>query len=44
MLADASFGRWRGRRRRLPDCVAISEPDRDYTFAEFEDRDAPGIF
>jgi acyl-CoA synthetase (AMP-forming)/AMP-acid ligase II len=38
---DVSFGTiWEAIARRLPDAVAISEPGRDYTFAEFEDRAA----
>jgi acyl-CoA synthetase (AMP-forming)/AMP-acid ligase II len=41
MLADVSFGTiWEAVAGELPDSVAISEPDRDYTFAEFEDRAA----
>src|SRR5215831_18051328 len=41
MLADVSFGTvWEAIAGALPDSVAISEPDRDYTFAEFEDRAA----
>jgi acyl-CoA synthetase (AMP-forming)/AMP-acid ligase II len=38
---DASFGTiWEAIARDLPDAVAISEPARDYTFAEFDDRAA----
>jgi acyl-CoA synthetase (AMP-forming)/AMP-acid ligase II len=38
---DVSFGTiWEAIARDQPDTVAISEPDRDYTFAEFEDRAA----
>jgi acyl-CoA synthetase (AMP-forming)/AMP-acid ligase II len=38
---DVSFGTiWEAVARDLPDAVAISEPARDYTFAEFEDRAA----
>jgi len=38
---DVSFGTiWEAIARGLPDSVAISEPDRDYTFAEFDDRAA----
>ena len=38
---DVSFGTiWEAIARDLPDAVAISEPTRDYTFAEFEDRAA----
>lgn len=38
---DVSFGTiWEAIARDLPDAVAISEPARDYTFAEFEDRAA----
>jgi acyl-CoA synthetase (AMP-forming)/AMP-acid ligase II len=41
MLADVSFGTiWEAIAGGLPDSVAISEPDRDYTFAEFDDRAA----
>jgi acyl-CoA synthetase (AMP-forming)/AMP-acid ligase II len=41
MLADVSFGTiWEAVADALPDSVAISEPDRDYTYAEFEDRAA----
>jgi hypothetical protein len=41
MLADVSFGTiWEAVAGVLPDSVAISEPDRDYTCAEFEDRAA----
>ncbi len=36
---DASFGTiWEGVAARLPNAVAISEPGRDYTYAEFDDR------
>lgn len=31
---------WEAVAARLPDAVAISEPGRDYTYAEFEDRSA----
>lgn len=38
---DVSFGTiWEGVARELPDAVAISEPGRDYTYAEFDDRAA----
>ena len=38
---DASFGTiWEAVAGQLPDAVAISEPGRDYTYAEFEDRSA----
>jgi 3-oxocholest-4-en-26-oate---CoA ligase len=38
---DASFGTiWEAVARELPDAVAISEPERDYSYAEFEDRSA----
>ena len=38
---DASFGTiWEGVAARLPNAVAISEPGRDYTYAEFDDRAA----
>jgi acyl-CoA synthetase (AMP-forming)/AMP-acid ligase II len=38
---DASFGTiWEAVARALPSAVAISEPDRDYTYAEFADRAA----
>jgi 3-oxocholest-4-en-26-oate---CoA ligase len=38
---DVSFGTvWEAIARELPDAVAISEPGRDYTYAEFEDRAA----
>jgi 3-oxocholest-4-en-26-oate---CoA ligase len=38
---DVSFGTiWEAIARDLPDAVAISEPARDYTFAEWEDRAA----
>jgi len=38
---DVSFGTiWETIARDLPDAVAISEPARDYTFAEWEDRAA----
>jgi len=40
-MMDVSFGTiWEAIARDLPDAVAISEPARDYTFAEFEDRAA----
>jgi acyl-CoA synthetase (AMP-forming)/AMP-acid ligase II len=38
---DVSFGTiWEAVARRQPDAIAISEPDRDYSYAEFEDRAA----
>jgi 3-oxocholest-4-en-26-oate---CoA ligase len=38
---DVSFGTiWEAIAAGLPDSVAISEPGRDYTFAEFDDRAA----
>ena len=38
---DVSFGTiWEAVARGLPDAVAISEPGRDYTYAEFDDRSA----
>jgi 3-oxocholest-4-en-26-oate---CoA ligase len=38
---DVSFGTlWEAVARRMPDAVAISEPGRDYTYAEFEERSA----
>ncbi len=38
---DASFGTvWEAVAGTLPDAVAISEPGRDYTYAEFEERAA----
>src|ERR1700748_3178536 len=38
---DVSFGTiWEAIARDLPDAVAISEPARDYTFAEWDDRAA----
>jgi acyl-CoA synthetase (AMP-forming)/AMP-acid ligase II len=38
---DASFGAiWEAIARAMPDEVAISEPGRDYTYAETEDRSA----
>jgi acyl-CoA synthetase (AMP-forming)/AMP-acid ligase II len=38
---DVSFGTiWEAIARDQPDSVAISEPGRDYTFAEFDDRAA----
>jgi len=41
MMMDVSFGTiWEAIARDLPDAVAISEPGRDYTFAEFDDRAA----
>src|ERR1700744_628677 len=40
-MVDVSFGTiWEAIARDLPDAVAISEPARDYTFAEFDDRAA----
>jgi acyl-CoA synthetase (AMP-forming)/AMP-acid ligase II len=40
-LMDVSFGTiWEAIARDRPDAVAISEPARDYTFAEFDDRAA----
>jgi len=40
-MMDVSFGTiWEAIARDLPDAVAISEPGRDYTFAEFDDRAA----
>src|ERR1700728_2658701 len=40
-MLDVFFGTiWEAIARDLPDAVAISEPDRDYTFAEFDDRAA----
>jgi 3-oxocholest-4-en-26-oate---CoA ligase len=40
-MLDVSFGTiWEAIARDLPDAVAISEPARDYTFAEFDDRAA----
>ena len=40
-MIDVSFGTiWEAIARDLPDAVAISEPARDYTFAEFDDRAA----
>ncbi len=40
-MMDVSFGTiWEAIARDLPDAVAISEPARDYTFAEFDDRAA----
>lgn len=36
---DVSFGTiWEAIARDAPEAVAVSEPDRDYTFAEFSDR------
>jgi acyl-CoA synthetase (AMP-forming)/AMP-acid ligase II len=36
---DVSFGTiWEGVAARLPDAVAIAEPGRTYTYAEFDDR------
>ncbi|HEY1820761.1 MAG TPA: AMP-binding protein [Trebonia sp.] len=36
---DVSFGTiWEAIARGLPDAIAISDPARDYTFAEFDDR------
>ena len=38
---DVSFGTiWEAVARELPDAVAISEPGRDYTYAEFDERAA----
>lgn len=38
---NVSFGTiWEAVARELPDAVAVSEPSRDYTYAEFEDRAA----
>jgi len=38
---DVSFGTvWEAFARELPDVIAISEPGRDYSYAEFEDRAA----
>jgi len=38
---DVSFGTiWEAIAAGLPDAVAVSEPGRDYTFAEFDDRAA----
>jgi acyl-CoA synthetase (AMP-forming)/AMP-acid ligase II len=38
---DVSFGTvWEAFARELPDATAISEPDRDYSYAEFEERSA----
>jgi acyl-CoA synthetase (AMP-forming)/AMP-acid ligase II len=38
---DVSFGTiWEAVARHLPDAVAICEPGRDYTYAEFEERSA----
>jgi acyl-CoA synthetase (AMP-forming)/AMP-acid ligase II len=38
---DVSFGTiWEAVARALPDAVAISEPGRDFTYAEFDDRAA----
>ena len=38
---DVSFGTiWEAIARELPDAVAISEPERDYSYAEFEERSA----
>jgi 3-oxocholest-4-en-26-oate---CoA ligase len=38
---DVSFGTiWEAIARDLPDAIAISEPGRDYSYAEFEDRSA----
>jgi len=38
---DVSFGTiWEAIARDLPDAPAVSEPGRDYTYAEFEDRAA----
>lgn len=38
---DVSLGTiWEGIAARIPDECAVSEPDRDYTYAEFDDRAA----
>src|ERR1700727_1350094 len=38
-MLDVSFGTiWEAIARGLPDAIAISDPTRDYTFAEFDDR------
>ncbi len=38
---DASIGTiWEAVAAHLPDAIAISEPGRDYTYAEFDDRAA----
>ncbi|HJZ09685.1 MAG TPA: AMP-binding protein, partial [Trebonia sp.] len=38
---DVSFGTvWEAFARELPDAIAISEPGRDYSYAEFEERSA----
>jgi 3-oxocholest-4-en-26-oate---CoA ligase len=38
---DVSFGTvWEAIAAKIPDAVAISEPGRDYTYGEFEDRSA----
>jgi acyl-CoA synthetase (AMP-forming)/AMP-acid ligase II len=38
---DVSFGTiWEGIAARIPDACAVSEPGRDYTYAEFDDRAA----
>jgi len=38
---DVSFGTvWEAIAASIPDAVAISEPGRDYTYGEFEDRSA----
>ncbi|GAB2965892.1 AMP-binding protein [Amycolatopsis acidiphila] len=38
---DVSFGSvWEAVARRLPDAVAVSEPGRELTYAQFEDRSA----
>ncbi|SEF93904.1 Acyl-CoA synthetase (AMP-forming)/AMP-acid ligase II [Nonomuraea solani] len=40
-MMDVSFGTiWEAVARRLPGAVAISEPGRDHTYAEFDDRAA----
>ena len=41
---DVSFGTvWEAFARELPDAIAISEPGRDYSYAEFEERSARQI-
>jgi acyl-CoA synthetase (AMP-forming)/AMP-acid ligase II len=40
-LVDVSFGTvWEAFARELPEAIAISEPGRDYSYAEFEERSA----
>ena len=40
-VVDVSFGTvWEAFARELPDAIAISEPGRDYSYAEFEERSA----